>query len=103
MLTIERNIGRNRGKPRLWIEGQSLIEAGLPHGARWNLEAREGGFDIVRAEGGKRKIAGTPARPIIDMAGASLGHLGSVARVAISYDLGAGRMAVRDADRRNAA
>jgi hypothetical protein len=35
MITATRKIGQNRGKPRLWIEGKLLVDAGLPHGTIW--------------------------------------------------------------------
>ena len=75
--TTTRNIGANKGKPRLWIEGQSLIDAGLDHGARWDItDAAPGAFTICRAIDGKRKIAGKPGRPIIDMTGKTLTDIG---------------------------
>ncbi|WP_299356087.1 hypothetical protein [uncultured Shimia sp.] len=72
MTSITRKIGANRGKPRLWLEGKVLVSAGLDHGNRWNLVPVEGGLDLVRSDDGKRKIAGKPGRPIIDLAGASV-------------------------------
>lgn len=79
-----RKIGRNRGKPRLWIEGRALVEAGLPHGSAWILVNHIMGVDIVKveAEPGSvfdgyrvRKIAGTTDRPVVDIAGSSLDPL----------------------------
>lgn len=60
---------------RLWFEGARLIEAGFTHGARFSVtwtpatvtlalvphfEGRKAGFG---------KVAGTPERPIVDIAG----------------------------------
>jgi hypothetical protein len=77
-ITVTRNIGLNRGKPRLWIEGNALVEAGLDHGGRWDLldHTSPDGFFISGNPDGKRKIAGKPGRPIIDMTGATLEKLG---------------------------
>jgi len=94
--TITRKIGRNRGKPRLWIEGAALVEAGLDHGNRWNLVTTSTGFLIVRHPEGKRKIAGKPGRPIIDIAGATLPEVVVEAgAVSISYQPGGGLMVVK--------
>lgn len=95
---ITRKIGRNRGKPRLWIEGAALVEAGLDHGNRWDFHPIPAGFIIERNPEGKRKIAGKPGRPIIDIAGSTLGALGGVPAVSITYNPGAGLMVVVAAD-----
>lgn len=93
IITTTRKIGMNRGKPRLWIEGKALVEAGLDHGNRWSLIPGKGvGFTIARAEDGKRKIAGKPGRPIIDMAGKTLTDIGIEAgdTVELNYVPGTG-------------
>ncbi len=93
---MERKIGRNRGKPRLWLEGKYLEIAGLPYGSRWNLVPQADGFDIVRADDGKRKIAGTASRPIIDISGPrSLGAVAECATVTVTFDDGSGLIRVR--------
>lgn len=92
--TATRKIGQNRGKPRLWIEGKLLEEAGLGHGNRWNLVPINGGFLIQRDAEGKRKIAGKPGRPVIDIAGATLGQLGEAAEVTLTYRPGWGLVVV---------
>ncbi len=85
MSIITRKIGRNRGKPRLWIEGKALLENGFTHGTRWTLQPCPSGF-ILRADpDGKRKVAGKPARPIIDIVGASLGTLQTAEKVVIMF------------------
>lgn len=89
-----RKIGRNRGKPRLWIEGKVLLDAGFPNGAHWTLSQHGKGLTIYIDPEGKRRIAGTPDRPIIDIAGASLGLVGGMERVSITYQPGNGRMVV---------
>jgi len=113
MQTQERKIGRNRGKPRLWIEGDLLIEAGLPHRAQWVLIPHIDGLDIVRVQTEEskldgrrvRKIAGTGARPIVDIAGSSLAPLATFGTpwdsVALHYEYGSGVIAVRFNENRN--
>ena len=75
-----RKIGQNKGKPRLWLEGKILSDHGFRHGDMWQLlENFSGGLIIERgltvAGTRKRKIAGSPERPIIDIAGNSLADL----------------------------
>lgn len=99
--TTTRNIGMNKGKPRLWIEGNVLVDAGLDHGQRWNLEPHGdgAGFTIAWHPEGKRKIAGKPGRPIIDITGATLSSFGFQHghKAILTYDLGHGRIVVRNA------
>jgi hypothetical protein len=63
---IVRKIGKNRGKSRLWIEGQALIDAGWQVGDRFNIVYDGDNIRYERNPEGKRKVAGTPTRPIID-------------------------------------
>ena len=88
--TATRKIGQDRGKPRLCIEGKLLVEAGLDHGNHWDLVPINGGFLIQRSADGKRKIAGKPGRPIVDIVGASLGELGKAESVTLTYRPGWG-------------
>ena len=48
--TEYRKTGINRGKPRLWLEGKILDNAGLSHGSRWVLVEHLTGFDIARVD-----------------------------------------------------
>lgn len=98
METITRKIGRNRGKPRLWIEGKALERAGLPHGTPWTLRITDFGLTIAAYSEGERKIAGKPGRPIVDIIGAALGPIvGAAASVEITIYPGQGVMHVRPA------
>jgi len=94
--TATRKIGTNRGKPRLWIEGNVLVDAGLDYGQRWDFVATKEGFNIVRNPEGSRKIAGKPGRPIIDITGGTLGTLGKADKVTLSYSLGSGILQVSE-------
>ena len=94
--TLQRKIGSNKGKPRLWIEGKALIEAGLPHGTRWDLvSASQGALCITANEKGSRKVAGSPDRPVIDVTASSLDPLRDAqgdmpATVTITFNPGQG-------------
>ena len=72
-MNFERNLGLNKGKRRLWLEGAVLLENGIEHGMRWNIISNGDNHIIVEIDtNGKRKIAGKPARPIIDIAGKTI-------------------------------
>jgi DNA (cytosine-5)-methyltransferase 1 len=67
-MSYTRNIGSNRGKPRLWLEGAILTECGFKHGQNWHLECNDdGSLTLLTSEAGTRRVAGTPERPIIDI------------------------------------
>lgn len=85
MKIVYRNIGQNKGKPRLWIEGEALSTCDFLQGDAWVLVPHAMGLDLVRVRDVKpgevldgrrvRKVAGTATRPIIDIAGSSLDPL----------------------------
>ena len=102
MPVITRNIGTNRGKPRLWLEGSFLETVGLPHGTPWTLVARDGclTIQIGALEGQRtRKVAGKPGRPVIDIVAASLDPLRSAdgsmpEQVSLIFEPGAGAIVI---------
>lgn len=67
-MQTQRNIGQNRGKPRLWIEGKFLLEAGFTPGLRYNFSFDQFWLDPK----GTRKVSGKGDRPIIDISGAAV-------------------------------
>jgi hypothetical protein len=67
-----RNLGLNKGKRRLWLEGAVLSENGINYGDRWNIIKGDNHIIVINDPQGKRKVAGKPTRPIIDMAGATI-------------------------------
>lgn len=80
MNEIQRNIGENRGKRRVWIEGKSLTDGGWVKGVTYSREETADGFVLTRKENGPLKIAGGENRPVIDMCG------GYVAKVLDGYE-----------------
>ena len=94
--TASRKIGRNKGKPRLWLEGDILQAHGFHHGAQWILvKANNSLFiELVKTEDKKingervRKVSGKAGRPVIDITGASLGNIGERESVEIKAALG---------------
>lgn len=95
-VTVSRKIGRNKGKPRLWLEGDILQSHGFHHGAQWVLLKLETGLfielvctDEKRIHGERvRKVSGKAGRPVIDITGASLGKLGELDTVTVKAALG---------------
>lgn len=65
--------GTNRGNRRVWIEGSALQALQWERGTRFDIE-RQQQFGLVsdclvlvRTVRGKRRVAGTDTRPIIDI------------------------------------
>ena len=95
MITATRKIGQNRGKPRLLIEGKLLVDAGLPPGTKWHIRYIGTGFVIEKdVMLGKRRVSGKPDRPVIDIAGSTLGQLGEQATVTLTYHPGSGQIRI---------
>ena len=65
MKTIETKIGVNRGKHRVWIEGNNLALNGWQTGDHYTREAVQSGFVLT-----KLKVAkGKQGRPVLDLCG----------------------------------
>jgi len=80
-------LGTHRGARRLWLEGNRLTAAGFTRGAPFRATPRaDGGLDITLDTTGDRHVAGTDARPIIDI----LTHVFAdhVAGVWVTFDTG---------------
>ena len=61
-----RKLGSNRGKTRLWLEGNILSDKGWECGNRFDVILMDGVLRYVKNPDGKRKVAGKVGRPIID-------------------------------------
>jgi len=61
-----RKLGSNRGKTRLWLEGDILSSHGWHTGDRFDVVMIDGVLKYAKNPNGKRKVAGKPGRPIID-------------------------------------
>ena len=78
MATVTRTarVGSNRGKPRLWLEGQWLADLGFSRGTKFTvtwepditLRVVPGRFETPHT----RIVSGKGDRPIIDIAGEKL-------------------------------
>lgn len=75
--TVNRNIGSNKGRPRLWLEKAVLADAGFKAGDKIHAEVTEQGrLDVRVWAEGKRKVSGKADRPIIDLTGKLLEEAG---------------------------
>jgi hypothetical protein len=75
-MTIQHyTVRSNRQRPRIWIEGARLLSAGFTHHMPYVVEIVGNSLVLKRcakgARKGARKVAGAPARPIIDITGKS--------------------------------
>lgn len=62
----KRKLGSNRGKTRLWLEGNILSAHGWHTGDRFDVILIDGVLKYAKNPNGARKVAGKPGRPIID-------------------------------------
>ena len=86
--TVVRKIGANRGKPRLWLEGQILLHAAFVHGARYDLTQGREMLTLKLTPEGKRKVSGKIGRPVVDITGATLADLQHAATVQVDASRG---------------
>ena len=66
MVEFKSKIGINRGSTRLWLEGKRLADHGWVRGTRFDVVFTEDGMVYTKSKDGKRAVAGTETRPIID-------------------------------------
>jgi len=65
-------IAHNRGKPRVWIEGNFLAASGIFTGMRFDRTFDDGAMILTFGATGKHRVSGSAQRPIIDLNGAYL-------------------------------
>ena len=92
MATQDYTVRANRQRPRIWIEGARLSNAGFTHHTPYTLDFADD-FIILkrcaeRCAEGARKVSGTPTRPIIDLTGKSCGPFETGDPVTIIYNEG---------------
>jgi DNA (cytosine-5)-methyltransferase 1 len=88
-------IGTHRGKPRLWLEGAWLAQAGFVRGTTYTFTIRNGVAHLRVDPNGSRRVsgkvkAGTPV-PVIDINAHDLTPLAGDAIV----DVAAGHLTVK--------
>lgn len=66
-----KNIGMNRGKPRIWLEGRQIEDAGLSPGARFDIRTKSGSIILEAKADGSRIVSskkkGDKEIPVIDI------------------------------------
>lgn len=68
MKTRRIKVGSNRGKARIWLQGNSLRDAGFVRGARYSYEFPEPGKLVIKlADDAPFMVAGREDMPIIDI------------------------------------
>jgi len=65
-------VGTNRGKPRAWVEGKFLIDAGWVRGVTYHQTIENGTLVLSAHESGKKRVAGSVWRPVLDLNGGYL-------------------------------
>ena len=65
-------IGTNRGKPRAWVEGKFLTDAGWTRGVTYNQTIENGALVLTAHRNGKKRVAGSVGRPVLDLNGGYL-------------------------------
>ena len=68
-------IGTNRGKPRAWVEGKFLTDAGWVRGVTYHQTIEKDALVLSAHESGKKRVAGSVGRPVLDLNGAYLAPL----------------------------
>ena len=89
MATQDYTVRSNRQRPRIWIEGARLSNAGFTHHTPYTIDFADD-FIIIkrcaeRCAEGARKVSGAPTRPIIDLTGKSCGPFETGDAVTIIY------------------
>lgn len=66
-----KNVGQNRGRPRIWLENSEVSSAGLQPGDRYDIHMKEGVVTLQANPDGSRVVSskqrGEKAYPVIDI------------------------------------
>jgi len=71
-MKVNRKIGQNKQRPRLWLEGKILLAAGYAPGDHYDLEYNSNGFSLIPDRQGARKVSGKGEKPIVDILGGAI-------------------------------
>lgn len=73
-MKVTRKIGRNKERPRIWLEGKILAAAGFRPGSRYDIETKDGVLKMTlrKSTTGKRKVSGKKEVAIIDILGRAI-------------------------------
>ncbi len=88
-------VGLHRGNPRLWFEGQWLLDAGFTPGDSFDCRGRNGKLVLVAGEG-SRTISQKRGLPVLDICNSIVTEiLGDCQRVEVA--VGRGRLTITPA------
>lgn len=93
-ITTTRNVGQNKGTPRIWLEGNKLDQAGFTAGTKYTVDIKRENIVLSLDPEGLKKVSGkniTPEyrMPVIDMHNAGLADfLAGATQVNVNYQLG---------------
>jgi hypothetical protein len=94
MTTIIRNVGINKGTPRIWLEGKKLDAIGFTARTRYTVQVLPKSIKLIACEDGEKAVSGknlTPdyRMPVIDLHNAALADwLGSCGSVTVQFKQG---------------
>ncbi|WP_286714977.1 DNA cytosine methyltransferase [Marinobacter sp. tcs-11] len=64
----------NRGKPRIWLEGQRLARGAFTQDTRYNISFKNGTVTLKACKDGDRKVSAYKDKPIIDLNSKEVGE-----------------------------
>ena len=70
MPTYTRNIGQNRGRPRIWLEKAVLLDNGFNYHDKFKAINEVDRIVLQVDPLGDRTVSGSDSRPVIDLSGA---------------------------------
>lgn len=91
-------IGMNRSKPRVWIEGAALIQAGFARGDKFSATIKEGRLVIQLDADGARTVSGKGDKPIVDIATGDLLTIAPIGTILALSSPKAGRLVAKVAN-----
>ena len=73
-MKVARKIGRNKERPRIWLEGKVLAAAGFKPKDHYDIEVKEDVLKMTlkKAADGKRKVSGKGSVAIVDILGKAI-------------------------------
>lgn len=93
-ITTTRNVGQNKGTPRIWLEGNKLDQAGFVAGIKYTVQVKRENIILTLDPNGEKKVSGktiTPEyrQPVIDLHNAGLADfLAGSTQVNVNYQQG---------------
>lgn len=93
-ITTQRNVGQNKGTPRIWLEGNKLDQAGFTAGQPYTVKINKQTIVLTLCADGEKKVSGKRLsedyrQPIIDLHNSGLlDFLAGSVQVDVNYQVG---------------